>query len=158
MHDLLSDIFNDSRGVRISAPDARWLDSMSPPRLPPPFLVPAPDAVGSSSIGSSSSSSAGADDDDDEGTVHCVGRLTRRSPPPPPPAAPEVAAPACEVRDGSYAVGQIYLGIRYLRIADAQARARPHIPRATPRPSPPHILTTPQPHRPTSLSPTTASP
>ena len=127
MHDLLSDIFNDSRGVRISAPDARWLDAMSPPRLPPPFLVPAPDAVGSSSIASSSSSSAGAADDDDEGAVHCVGRLTRRSPPPPPPAAPEVAAPACEVRDGSYAVGQIYLGIRYLRIADAQARARPHI-------------------------------
>jgi len=151
MHDLLSDIFNDSRGVRISAPDARWLDSMSPPRLPPPFLVPAPDAVGSSSIGSSSSSSAGADDDDDEGTVHCVGRLTRRSPPPPPPAAPEVAAPACEVRDGSYAVGQIYLGIRYLRIADAQARARPHIPHPT-------SLTTSHPHRPTSLSPTTASP
>jgi len=152
MHDLLSDIFNDSRGVRISAPDARWLDAMSPPRLPPPFLVPAPDAVGSSSIGSSSSSSVGADDDDDEGTVHCVGRLTRRSPPPPPPAAPEVAAPACEVRDGSYAVGQIYLGIRYLRIADAQARARPHIPHVTPHLSPPHILTAPP------LSPTTASP
>ena len=36
MHDLLSDIFNDSRGVRISAPDARWLDAMSPPRLPAP--------------------------------------------------------------------------------------------------------------------------
>ena len=70
------------------------------------------------------------------------------SPPPPPPAAPEVAAPACEVRDGSYAVGQIYLGIRYLRIADAQAHTRdptshtriPHYPTSVTAPHLSHRL------------------
>ena len=111
MYDLFNDLFQDSRGVRISAPDQRWLHSMAPP---PPVCAEAEEAAAAE-------------------TVRCAGRLTR-SRSASSTAADAAMREAARVRSQSapepgtkFGVGQIFLGIRYLRLVDAHSM-KPAVP------------------------------
>jgi hypothetical protein len=135
MYDIFNGLFRESRGVRISSPDQRWLRAVAPP--PPPCAEVGGVAATAEAAAAAAVEAAEAAAEVEAGRAGCSGRLTR-SRGASAAAAEQAAAAAREAARAhsqqhapepgtKYGVGQLFLGIRYLRLVDARSM-RPVLP------------------------------